>query len=117
MSNYYEKYIKYKQKYLTLKNQKGNGDNVNASNEGEVKEYIEQINNDNLVDILKNNNCKDIIKLITSKKIICKFRSLTKEQWYQLIDNIEIENYKYTYSILLLQSYKEYQNLRYYTQL
>ena len=93
MSNYYEKYIKYKQKYLTLKNQKGNGDNVNASNEGEVKEYIEQINNDNLVDILKNNNCKDIIKLITSKKIICKFRSLTKEQWYQLIDNIKIHDY------------------------
>ena len=93
MSNYYEKYTKYKQKYLILKKQEGNGDNENASNEGEVKEYIEQINNDNLVDILKNNNCKDIIKLITSKKIICKFRSLTKEQWYQLIDNIEIENY------------------------
>ena len=91
MSNYYQKYIKYKGKYLTLKNQKGNGENV--SDISELKGNIEQINNDNLVDILKNNNCKDIIKLITSKKIICKFRSLTKEQWYQLIDNIKIHDY------------------------
>lgn len=47
MLNYYEKYIKYKQKYLTLKNQKGNGENISDINQT----ILEQIDNDSLLEI------------------------------------------------------------------
>ena len=88
MSNYYEKYIKYKQKYLTLKKQEGGDDN----------EESQKVSDDIFFEILKYKDCKDIINSITSKKFICKFRSFTKVQWYQLIDNIKIPDYSYTYS-------------------
>ena len=80
MDFYKEKYLKYKKKYLNLKNQ------IGSSNIGDLPDELSLSISDNL-------NCKETInKIIANNKTI---GDLTNEQWEQLADKIEVDgNYE-----------------------
>ena len=86
MTDNYQKYLKYKKKYLDLK---GGLTNDN-SNEGQINAMaLNDLPIESLYYILENSSCKNIIKLMQTKNNN-EFDQLTDKNWLQLIDNIQI---------------------------
>ena len=83
--NYKLKYLKYKKKYYNLKG--GNPKDNISSLPSELVNYISEFT-----------TCEELMNAIKSKKNA--FGEYSNEYWCRLIDNIEIDNYPYTYSTI-----------------
>ena len=109
--DYYEKYIKYKNKYLSLKNQFAGSVSAGESKTGESKTGESKTNqnepiNLNLLkkvpveiygEIIKLQSCKDIINFMITNKDTFQYN---KDDWYKLIDRISIKDYQFNYERL-----------------
>jgi broad specificity phosphatase PhoE len=131
--NYYSKYIKYKNKYLELKNiinnQKGNGETINCAlvaHNGRIKCLLTSlgipikkfINEKNKEYEMRFKNCAIILLKITSQKIEIsliydgEINKIKKDYFYYVKDTTNMEKNEIKFENFVLQNEKYSEGLR-----